>query len=82
LRLRIQILEKRLEELERRLGMNSNNSSKPPSSDPPGMSVELPPRRHKKRGAKNGHPPHLRALLPQEFVKKHIHLAVCHEPVA
>jgi transposase len=74
LRLRIQFLEKRLEELERRLGMNSNNSSKPPSSDPPGMSVQLPPRRRKKRGARNGHPPHLRSLLPQEFVKKHIHL--------
>lgn len=74
LRLRIQFLEKRLEELERRLGMNSNNSSKPPSSDPPGMSAELPSRRHKKRGARNGHPPHLRAFLPPEFVKEHIHL--------
>lgn len=28
-------LEARVEELERRLGMNSGNSSKPPSSDPP-----------------------------------------------
>lgn len=70
----IKTLEKRIEELERRLGMNSNNSSKPPSSDPPEMSCELPPCRRKKRGARNGHPPHLRALLPQEFVKKHIHL--------
>ena len=69
---RIQILEKRLEELERRLGMNSQNSSKPPSSDPPVMSVELPRRRHKKRGARKGHPPHLRALLPPEFVTKQI----------
>jgi transposase len=73
LRIRIQFLEKRLEELERRLGMNSQNSSKPPSSDPPGPVVVLP-RRRKKRGARNGHPAHLRALLPQEFVKKHIHL--------
>ena len=46
----------------------------PPSSDPPAMSVELPRHRRKKRGAKNGHQPHLRELLPQEFVKKHIHL--------
>jgi transposase len=67
-------LKKRIEELERLLKMNSSNSSKPPSSDPPGMSVELPRHRHKKRGARNGHQPHLRSLLPQEFVKEHIHL--------
>ena len=67
-------LKKRIEELERLLGMNSMNSSKPPSSDPPGMSVVLPKRRRKKRGARNGHQPHLRELLPQELVKKHFHL--------
>lgn len=67
-------LEKRIEELERLLGMNSKNSSKPPSSDSPGTPAELPKNRHKKRGARNGHQPHLRAFLPQEFVKKHIHL--------
>ena len=67
-------LKKRIEELERLLGMNSRNSSKPPSSDPPGMSVVLPKRRRKKRGARNGHQPHLRELLPQELVKKHFHL--------
>jgi len=32
-------LEKRIEELERLLGMNSKNSFKPPSSDPPGVSA-------------------------------------------
>lgn len=67
-------LKKRIEELERLLGMNSKNSSMPPSSDPPGMPAVLPRRRRKKRGARNGHQPHLRELLPQEFVKKHIHL--------
>ncbi len=46
---RIIQLEKRIEELERLLGMNSRNSSKPPSSDPPGMSAELSRRRSKKR---------------------------------
>jgi transposase len=71
---RIIQLEKRIEELERLLGMNSRNSSKPPSTDPPGMSDELPKHRHKKRGARNGHQPHLRELLPEKFVKKHIHL--------
>jgi transposase len=67
-------LKKRIEELERVLGMNSRNSSKPPSSDPPGMTVALPKRRRKKRGARKGHEPHLRELLPQELVKKHFHL--------
>jgi transposase len=71
---RIETLEKYVERLERLLGMNSKNSSKPPSSDPPAMPAELPRHRRKKRGARNGHQPHLRALLPQEFVKKHIHL--------
>jgi len=70
----ITMLEKRIEEFERLLGINSKNSSKPPSSDPPGMSVALPKRRRKKRGARKGHEPHLRKLLPQEFVKKHFHL--------
>jgi transposase len=70
----ITMLEKRIEKLERLLGINSKNSSKPPSSDPPGMSAALPKRRRKKRGARKGHQPHLRELLPQEFVKKHFHL--------
>ena len=81
LKRRIETLEKRLEQmqrhidhLERRLGMNSKNSSKPPSSDPPGTAVVLPRRRRKKRGARKGHPPHLRALLPPETVKRHIEL--------
>jgi transposase len=73
-------LKKRIEELERLLGMNSKNSSKPPSSDPPGMSIALPKRRHKKHGAKHGHQPHLRELLPPEMIKQHFELKpkVCH----
>ena len=74
LKKRIDVLEKRLEELERRLGLNSQNSSKPPSSDPPGTAVVLPQRRRKKRGARKGHPPHLRSLLPPEKVTKRIEL--------
>jgi transposase len=67
-------LKKRIEELERLLGINSKNSFKPPSSDPPGLSVVLPKRRRKKRGAKNGHQPHLREPLPPETVKHRIEL--------
>jgi len=74
LKKRIEKLEKRIEELERLLGINSKNSSKPPSSDPLGMPAVLSKRRRKKRGAKNGHPPHLRELLPPEKVTQRIEL--------
>jgi len=68
-------LEKRNQELERRLGMNSQNSSKPPSSDPPGTTTVLPRKlRRNKRGARKGHPPHLRALLPPEQVKQRFYM--------
>ena len=67
-------LKKRIEELERLLGMNSKNSSKPPSSNPPGIFAVLPKRRRKKHGAKNGHQPHLRQLLPPEKVTHRIEL--------
>ena len=73
---RIEQMGKHIENLERRLGMNSQNSSKPPSSDPPGTAIILPsPRRHKKRGARKGHLPHLRALLPPQLVAKRIELS-------
>ena len=62
-------LKKRIEELERLLGMNSKNSSKPPSSDMRGVSAVSPKRRHKKRGARKGHQPHLRQLFPQDQVQ-------------
>ena len=67
-------LKKRIEELERRLGMNSQNSSKPPSTDPPDTATVLPRRLRKKRGARKGHLPHLRALLPPQLVTKRIEL--------
>jgi len=70
----VEKLETRIEELERLLGMNSKNSSMPPSSDPPGTPAELLRHRRKKRGARKGHQPYLRELLPQKFVKNHIHL--------
>jgi transposase len=65
----IETLEKRIAELERRLGVNSQNSSQPPSSDPPGTAVVVPQRRRRKRGARKGHPPHLQTLLPEEMVQ-------------
>jgi len=57
-----------------KLSRNSSNSSKPPSSDPPGMSAVLPKRRRKKRGARNGHQPFMRELLPPDRVTHRIEL--------
>jgi len=67
---RIQQLEARVEKLERQLAANSRNSSRPPSSDPPGAG---PRRRSKDRsgrpaGGQFGHEGHGRELLPTSAV--------------
>lgn len=61
--------EERIAELERRLNRNSQNSSLPPSADPPGA----PPRKRtpsseRKRGGQHGHEGHGRRLAPIEAV--------------
>ena len=76
---KIATLEARIQELERLLGINSQNSSKPPSSD--GPEVPKPRKRGKfrrKRGARKGHEPHMRTQFPSEEVTKF----VPHEPHA
>lgn len=64
-------LLQRIKELEAQLGLNSSNSSTPPSKDPPGT----PPRSEKnptgrKRGGQPGHKKHERTLSPPERVDK------------
>ena len=56
-------------ELKARLGQNSQNSSRPPSSDGPQVKRK-PPREPsgRKRGGQPGHPGHQRMLLPLEQV--------------
>lgn len=63
-------LQERIRELEAKLGQNSTNSSKPPSSDGPG--VVRPPKRPtgKKRGGQPGHPGHYRKRIPPERVNE------------
>jgi transposase len=57
-------LKARVAELEARLGQDSSNSSKPPSSDPPAVK-RAPPRAKsgKPAGGQPGHPKHERALV-------------------
>lgn len=56
-------------ELRRRLGKNSQNSSKPPSTDPP-SAPKRPPQNPsgRKPGGQPGHKGHQRGLLPPEEV--------------
>jgi transposase len=62
-------LRARVQELEARLGQNSTNSSRPPSSDPPTTPPRPPrPPSGRPRGGQPGHPPHQRALVPLEQV--------------
>jgi transposase len=71
---RVHDLETRVRDLEARLKLNSNNSSKPPSSDPIGIKRKPPaPRSGKKRGGQPGHRKAHRALVPPEKVHETIH---------
>lgn len=62
-------LKKRVAELEEKLGQNSSNSHKPPSSDPPGTRPQKPPT-GRTRGGQPGHKPSTRVMLPPEMVTK------------
>jgi transposase len=63
------VLQERVRELEARLGQNSTNSSRPPSSDPPQAPArpKTPPS-GRKRGGQPGHRGASRGLLPVEQV--------------
>src|SRR5213592_1609513 len=58
-------LQERVRELEARLGQNSTNSSRPPSSDPPQAPArpKAPPT-GRKRGGQPGHHGAYRGVLP------------------
>jgi transposase len=60
-----------IEELKRRLGENSSNSSKPPSSDSPADRRARPKDAPsgKRRGGQRGHKGHTRTFLPPERVQ-------------
>ena len=59
--------------LRARLSLNSSNSSKPPSTDPPGRNRKPPvPASGRKRGGQPGHARHLRPLVPPERVDEFV----------
>ena len=88
LRVQLTALATELASLRERIGRSSRNSSKPPSSDGPGLSLRgnpsgyKPPERRKgsgrKRGAQPGHPGSGPELLPIERVDE----VVEHHPEA
>ena len=65
-----------IEELRERLGLNSDNSSKPPSSDGPDAPKREPKGRRNKKGRKQGaqpgHEGHSRELAPEDKVSKFV----------
>ena len=65
----VAVLQERVRELDARLAQNSTNSSKPPSSDPPGVVRPGKKPKGNKRGGQTGHRGHHRALLPAERVQ-------------
>lgn len=67
----VQSLERRIADLEERVGKNSTNSSKPPSSDPPSIKRPPPtPASGKKRGGQPGHHRKARPLVPPEQLRQ------------
>lgn len=66
----VEKLVRRVSELEEKLGQNSTNSSKPPSSDPPGTQKKPHRPTGQKRGGQPGHKGKGRALFEQSKVTR------------
>jgi transposase len=80
---RVEKLEAENRDLKARLGLNSTNSSKPPSTDPPTRKRKPPlPPSGRKRGGQPGHRRHDRPLVPPDQVDEVVecrpsHCAAC-----
>src|SRR3954454_5589638 len=67
----VRSFERRIADLEERIGKNSTNSSRPPSSDPPSVKRPPPtPASGKKRGGQPGHRRQARPLVPPEQIRQ------------
>ena len=71
---RILALSKQVEVLLEKLGQNSRNSHKPPSSDPPGAGPQRKPKKKGKCGGQRGHRGAFRELLPASQVDDIVNL--------
>jgi transposase len=72
---RIAALETENRELKARLNQNSTNSSKPPSSDPPGTQRPSKTPSGRRPGGQPGHKHHKRELIPSDQVDKVVNLS-------
>ena len=73
--------------LQELLHQTSQNSSRPPSSDPSQHGRPRRPRGHRRRGGQPGHPGHTRTLIPVEAVDEVVVIkpeqgAHCHAPLS
>lgn len=80
---RVAELEALVKELLARLAQNSQNSSKPPSSDPPTMARPPKEPTGRSRGGQPGHKVHKRERLPADKVVPVVpsHCERCHRPL-
>src|SRR5437870_8717884 len=64
----VHTLQEQVRTLQEQLNQTSQNSSRPPSSDPPQHRRPRRPQSHRRRGGQPGHPGHTRTLIPVEAV--------------
>jgi transposase len=82
----VHTLQERVRMLEERLNQTSQNSSRPPASDPPQSQRPRRPRGQRRRGGQPGHPGHTRSLVPVEAVQEVVAIkpdqcSGCHAPL-
>jgi transposase len=64
----VHTLQEQVRTLQNQLNQTSQNSSRPPSSDPPQHRRPGHSQSHRRRGGQPGHPGHTRTLIPVEEV--------------
>ena len=70
LRRQLQVQQEQIAKLQEQVGLDSSNSSKPPSSDGPGKNRRERRASGRKRGAQHGHPGAYRALVEEAQVER------------
>src|SRR5712691_9799187 len=83
----VHALREQVGTLQEQLNQTSQNSSRPPSSDPPPHQRPRRPRSKRRRGGQPGHPGHTRTLLPVDAVHEVVVLKPeecpqCHAPLS